>query len=941
MIERPPLLNLEQSSSRPSSLFSIDSAMSGTSGRNTWGGMEKQFGKPPPRFRRGGANVLAAGGIVMPKKREQVVRERERRMSTYAPENMDWEADAASYDPIVPRRSSSPPRLHEAGPLPAPTPTQPTEPDPPCAVQRSYSAPPAMTMSPPMIMITSDSMGSLTTETAHSAESFELNDFAQPAFASEAADNSSTIVESPVSHSAPPLPTESVPGVEEMVISQSLPATVREPAAGLEIDLGPLIAQAEPSHVNAPLEVISAQHMVPSASERSTLQGDKSRKRRSMSLTSVPSSRPAEAASTMPAAPASGSKVIRKHKSLKKFFFSSDNLAKQEQEPMPDLDRSHVKDNEARRKEEKTKSEKVDKADHADSERIAQARAKDDKKREMNKRSSLGGMLPRPKSKPSLRIDIKATKHMGSAAPSPGADSETSTPTPAPLTGSSAVTSSTSGGYPETPATSSSKSKGKAGTPAPESGGGTRGLTKRFSLSNMSNAFKRSKKDGAAVPQVPELPAAYKRDKAGRSMSADSATTPTTSAMRDIKHSAVPLSPKLQEAAIIDSPVSRSRPLLSPQNSPGSSMKGLPDPEPPSPGATSLRSVLSVSSDNSGHTLNAPGSPSHDDTSLLSDTSSTFELETELNHAQLVLVSPRTRRNPAESLQDILGVAPITRQSTVIKLDPILSRRSVEAIVLGPLLMSPSDMATLSEEDADDNEHSISGTAARDNNDRRGSGESTSSGHEADEGRPRHYGSASSLESLSRSSSTSDPLEHAPVTPSSVDCGPVLELPPPVPPKDDSLDVDLSAESSEDAVMVDAPSMQEIYDSPTSTITTSRRSPEGLFRFLSSGHSPKTTLKEVEISPKGKTKPLPPVASEPTGKKGNKGKAAGTMTFPLPPPPVPETKEYSSLHSDVQLRSLHFDSGLGLDFEFGFGAEELGGRDSRGLEAEVEVEVLA
>ena len=956
VIERPPLVHLEQTSSRPSSLFSVESAMSGHSSRNAWGGMEKQFGKPPPRFRRGGANVLAASGIVMPKKREQVVRERERRMSTYAPQGMDWEAGAGAFDPTAPpqRGASPPPQTGTpAIQLPGSPPTRSTRPSLPYVAQRANSAPPALAMSPPMILITSDLMGSLTTETAHSAESFESDDCSQLESSLDHSDGTTSIVDSPVAFTPPSLPfppsstSVSDSAEADIMISQSLNDTARPKPTALDLDLGAPVGQAPSARMHVPSETDTAGPLVESTSATNSLREEKSRKRRSMSLTSIPASKPAEEAPSIPSAqPGPNAKVIRKHKSLKKFFFSSDNLAKQEQEPVPPFDLRRVKEKEAqRREEEKPKHEKANNVEESegveqDGGHEKRDRPKDDKKREMNKRSSLGGMLSRPKSKPSLRIDVKVSKHAEAPTSSSAAEADASTTTPAPLTGSSTATSSTSEPYPETPSSRSSfKSKGKVGTPASESAGGTRGLTKRFSLSNMSSAFKRSKKDGVFVPQVPELPAAYKRDKAGRSMSADSASTPTATVIRDIKQSAVPLSPKLQESAIIDSPQTRPRSLLSPKNSPGSSVKALPDPEPSSPGATSLHSVRSVST---AHTLNAPGSPTHDDTSILSDTSSNFELETELNHAQLVLVSPRTRRNPAESLQDILGVAPVTRQSTIVKMDPVLSRRSVEAIVLGPLLMSPGEMAPLSEED----ECGITHDPSDPDNVRRGSDSLATSDHAGHirSDSPHQYDSESSLESLSRSSSTSDPLEHAPVTPSSADCGPTLELPPPLPPMGNALDVGLSTVPFDDGVIVDTPSMHEMYESPTSTIATSRRSPEGLFRFLSSGHSPKTSpktsVKELEGASKSNPKSTHVSAASRSSVKAVKsGAKAVTVSFPLPPPPVPETKEYSSFNNEVQLRSLHFDSGLGLDFEFGFGAEEIS--DAARRDIEVGVEVLA
>ncbi len=90
------------------------------------------------------------------------------------------------------------------------------------------------------------------------------------------------------------------------------------------------------------------------------------------------------------------------------------------------------------------------------------------------------GPLSWAKSKPSLRIDFKAPKE----SPSPGL--------------ATASSSGQADGYPDTPTSRSSD--------------GGRGLSKRFSLSKMSAAFKK-KPPGMAgleiIPSVPELPEAY------------------------------------------------------------------------------------------------------------------------------------------------------------------------------------------------------------------------------------------------------------------------------------------------------------------------------------------------------------------------------------------------------------------------------------------------
>lgn len=728
-------------------------------------------------------------------------------------------------------------------------------------------------------MVTSESsasMASLATETAHSLETSETGFYSLPQRSSsdddgfEPIEQAEVVVESPIAFDSPELP-EPLPSIDELATRSSgvpedtMPAVLSSIglAASLPEDSSLNEANVEDRHLdlvdtesNAKAQPhtsssgVSTSPIVDGESESSVPSGPfgRSGSRRSMSLSSLVLPGPSE---TTPRAPtvstSSDGKTIRKQKSLKRFFFSNGDLASEEKEPVPKLDKALLKE-----KTDKSSKQKVATMT------AALNREAEDEENLLDKgknRSGFSSMLSRPKSKPSLRIDVKASRQSVPSAPA-SAPSITSVPTSTPHSSGSTSTSSGSSAYPETPiSTVSSKFKTK-GTPGVADGAsGGRGLTKRFSLSNMSSAFKRSKRDlSSPVPQVPDLPTAYKKDAKGRSLSDDGCRT-AKDIRGMIKESAVPLSPKLAQSAILQSPKSRDRPLLSPPLSPsGTSSRPSVDQSRPS----SPRSPKSIA-----ETL-PPPSPK-DTASILSETSSTFELDEELTHAQLMLVSPRTRRNPAESLQDILGVAPISRQSRIVRMEPAFSRRSVEAIVLGPLLVSPSSMEPIPDIESDvhrrDSDLSVVGVG--------------------DTRRELRYDSEASLETLSRSSSTSDPLDHtAPVTPVSDPCAMPLVSPPPLPPLPP-----LSTMPS-DMIIVDAPSMTDIYASPTSTITTSRRSPEAIFRFLSGGS--------------GKDSPK----STPSSKRASKEVLISKVV----------EGEYTSLIQATQLKSLHFDS-LGLDFD--------------------------
>ena len=579
----------------------------------------------------------------------------------YNPEEMDWRLGEVQGNETFspPRRVSSPPTI-ESSTLGHP-PSVPFIPERDLASDRP----------PPRIMITSDSLASLTTETAHSSEMAEGDgDYAIDSSVNQ--DNVSSeilgtgeVVQSPISMTAPSLPTvvrHSDSHDDTTDVKQTVDPHRQESLEGTDARHAQS-AQITDNAATRPVSSISTSVSVPKKSSTVPLpesvqpQADtasSARKRRSMSRTSILQPKPVDVVPPLPQISLQKSeKVIRKHKSLKKFF-SSNHTPDKEHDPLPKLDKL-VKEREGPKFD--TWLVKIDK----------------ELKEEPVKPRTGFGMLTRPKSKPSLRIDVKASREVPVSGPST-ASSRGSEPAfiAAPLSANSTSTS-TSDPYPETPTLNSGKSRAKSQTPM--AGVNTpKGLTKRFSLSNMSAAFKRSKKDTVSIPQVPEVPLAYKKEKPKKSMS-DEAPRTSDETKASIKESAVPLSPR-SGGRVAGSPDTH-RPLLSPPPSPAQN-NVIKESNTPDQGATT-RAPLSQS---------VPPSPK-DTLSVVSDTSSAFELDAELNHAQLMLVSPRTRRNPAESLQDIMGTAPISRQSKIIKLDAALSRRSVETVILGPLLLSP------------------------------------------------------------------------------------------------------------------------------------------------------------------------------------------------------------------------------------------------------------
>ena len=420
----------------------------------------------------------------------------------------------------------------------------------------------------------------------------------------------------------------------------------------------------------------------------------------------------------MPALPSSPL-VIRKQKSLKKFFF-------------PSTDELPIE-------EKRVEAEKKPKS-----------------------------LLSRARSKPSLRIDVEASN---------------ASPLSSLATASSSGQSDT---FPDTPSSRSSEFN--------------RGLSKRFSLSNMSGAFKKKAPAGGGlgmVPKVPELPEAYRQEKEA----------------------------KLKESAVPISPVIGSTPLPADEGCRASTIRE---------GHRVLMSPPII----------RPAVRADD---VESDTSSGFEFGDELQHADLMHVSPRTRRNPGVSLQKFLGTAPAPQVGVVVV--PNMSRYSVQAIVVGPLLFPEGAEVPAVSEAAD--ESPLSEDEAPGAN-RNGSDPDTS------------------LESLSRSSSTSE-SDLAPITPN---------IPTPT---------GLS-------------SPFELYDSPI---------PSRPIEITTTDTPPAPSPSTRSSTPKNRAFGSPDILLRLlSSSRSSMGREKHTPV----PPPIPTGEEYSSLSGDVQLKSLHFE-GLGLDFD--------------------------
>lgn len=294
-------------------------------------------------------------------------------------------------------------------------------------------------------------------------------------------------------------------------------------------------------------------------------------------------------------------------------------------------------------------------------------------------------MLTERRSKPSLHINVNATKSSSSlkSAPVTSSSSKTSAAT---SSGRSGKTSSIS----TTPSTASTATATSASATASKPK-----LNKRFSLSNMAVFKKRSNsapvfengwladmESGNAkeeVPKVPELPKAYKKEKEARR---------TMSEMFPAKEevAVLPQAPFTDE--IVASPVAEvSKNIIEPPRTHSADI--------------SINSSLTHSPSDSTSTIDPTS------TSVSSDMSDVDDEDDILNAQFMQLPSPRSPidRDPAASLQDLLNNAPGRKSEVVVVQE---GRRSLEAlIVLGPTSVMPNAVPANSQVSASGSEASF------------------------------------------------------------------------------------------------------------------------------------------------------------------------------------------------------------------------------------------
>ncbi|WRT64774.1 uncharacterized protein IL334_001708 [Kwoniella shivajii] len=402
----------------------------------------------------------------------------------------------------------------------------------------------------------------------------------------------------------------------------------------------------------------AATSVVPVKSNNVASSSKASRRSRALSLSAAFSSS-TSLKSEVPPLPALPSRPpIRKQKSLKMFFFSSSTPAEAviTTPPIPTLPSIAPP-------ERQSLDENVSHKDGKD------------------KPSKGRNILQRARSKPSLKIDIKVPKHNESAI---------SPSTPALATGGSDIS------------TASTSTTSNVATPAPTPNQ-PRGLSKRFSLSNMSQAFKKKSNStpvpatmdksssGSPVPMVPDLPDIYKKQKSKVMESAlpiSPRKSKTVDLEKQIRPEIIPSTglPKRSDssegiqslASLADTenptrPEKEISPLFTEEPQPLlPAFEVPPRPRSSSPISISLSSISTVDIDDLDDSR-------RDDDEVEED-------EQELIHAKLMHVSPRTRRDPSLSLQEFLSSAP-GKTSNVVVVPSKGLRRSVEAVILGPLAM--------------------------------------------------------------------------------------------------------------------------------------------------------------------------------------------------------------------------------------------------------------
>ncbi|WVQ98037.1 hypothetical protein IAU59_005159 [Kwoniella sp. CBS 9459] len=951
---------------RPTSIYSSSP---------TWAGMADGFVLPPPKFTRtsaGWGGAPRSMGVILPKKREEVDEDRRKRMSGVSMNGAAW--DQVGSPPRSPPGPGGSGRMRslESQEEIAANKKMRIERDPPPTLQSIDDENPSTSSRitrPQSVTQSSDPLQEqVDADISVNQGPTEANTRAT------AADNTEPYRSDSMSESTPP----DVSRPEPMIIDQAPPAEPSDSTGGESSDQQPNIK----SPVSKAVRKSRALSLSAAFSSSSSL--------KNMEVPPLPS---------MPPRP-----PIRKQKSLKKFFFSSSTPPEATHlPPLPSASAVSVSGSEDNR-QRMSLDEKINPSD-----------VKEEKPKGMK-------ILQRARSKPSLKIDVKV-----SSASTSTNDRATTPVTPALSTGRTEASGTAS--VIGTPASVTAiPAAPPAGTqPQP------RGLSKRFSLSNMSQAFKRKSsmsnlhasagasssnsysavtpRDSSSespVPTVPALPEQYRKVK-------------ETTKSRKIKESAVPISPRKSKTLPVEPSLGqvnqaidmsldeRLIPTGLPRRS--ESMKGIQRLSSPEVGADDPMASAGGQDRvlESGVMTKSPdliASPIEDQTMIMAptrnrdldldqtllpaldlvpastaiapierptstvsismssassiiddDDQAVEEEQEELVHAQLMHVSPRTRRDPSVSLQEFLASAPSRTGSVVIV--PKGVRRSVEAIVIGSAVTgftsTPSSIASgtnspaftpraresvvlgmtldrvmerrgsetededelatpmdevidLFPADEDQSEEEIlqeQGNGSADEDEARQEADQEDEGFQlVSEPTPR--ASAPSRSSYMQSAQDNTDAD-ADADLDSLPSDTVLVETPPTPPPSQA-----SPCGSTLTPVIAAP-----RESSTSTTKNRFASPEGLLKRLSTSKRPSHHHDQAHAST-----PYHHSRSN-TDKKDKKGKERSQYhNIPIPPVPAPASaaaqgdpdgKEYSALYNEVQLRSLHFDS-LGLDF---------------------------
>ncbi|WVF69825.1 hypothetical protein IAT40_004604 [Kwoniella sp. CBS 6097] len=661
----------------------------------TWAGMADGFVLPPPKFTRTGAGWGGAPismGVILPKKREEVNEDRRRRMSGVSVNGVAW--NKVGSPPRSPPGLGGRMRSVESQEEIAANKKMRIERDHKLALDTvvDVDVPSVFQVptSPPAIMV---------------AEPFQVD----------------AIAATDPNPCASPGPLTSIEDALSLTSGETANVTPWDTVAA-----EPMIIDHSPP--SEPIPDASCEHQ---ANTKSPVR-KAVRKSRALSLSAAFSSSSSLKNMEVPPLPSIPARPpIRKQKSLKQFFFSSSTPpgATINAPPIPSIP---VLPGQRQRK---TTDEK------------ASSKEKEEKSKGMK-------ILQRARSKPSLKIDVKASSQNASQT----ATSDGTTPvTPALSTGRTEVSASVI----ETPGSATPAASVSTAVAQPQ----PRGLSKRFSLSNMSQAFKRkssmsnlhasagpsssssantprgsNSSSESPVPMVPDLPEEYRKVKEAKG--------------RKIKESAVPISPrksqtlpvetssgKASQAVKIDMSLDE---VLTPTGLPrrSESLKaiqsltfaaeteaGSEEQEPASmlPSGVLTKSPDLISSPIEDQTMIMGSTRERDQallpaldlvpggstatidrstspvsismssaSSILDDDQAVEEEQEELVHAQLMHVSPRTRRDPSVSLQEFLASAPSRTGNVVIV--PKGVRKSVEAIVIGSAVTgfssTPSSIAS-------------------------------------------------------------------------------------------------------------------------------------------------------------------------------------------------------------------------------------------------------